>query len=166
MPPPPSNSLQSTTCTHPRLTLSVPPTPSLKYKQPTGKVLAEATGQVWNSRISKSEDPGVFPAPLVFDGDELFCDPKQPGQKLRDWLDLDSRNDVTPEKNIIYVAAPPKVDPEAEFIGTWTRPLRYGPGNQSRRPDSSEPFPPETGNIMTYLSAFYHPFHLKAFPSP
>src|ERR1700722_17160246 len=98
-----------------------------------------------------------FPAPLVLPEDELSLDPRYPPQSMRAWIRSKDRNEVTPARNIIYVTTPPGVDPDVEFVRTWSRPLR-----QSGRKGAIRP--PEIGDFLDYLGAFYDGMQVKPLP--
>ncbi|KAG5644538.1 hypothetical protein DXG03_008192 [Asterophora parasitica] len=99
-----------------------------------------------------------FPAPLVLPGDDLFLDPGHPAQGLRSWLREEDRNEVTPQRNVIYVAAPPAVDTDFEFLHSWTEPQN----NEARA--ATIPIPC-TQDVMEYLAAFYHGLPVRSLPS-
>ncbi|KAL8962678.1 MAG: hypothetical protein Q9193_000946, partial [Seirophora villosa] len=110
----------------------------------------------------------LYPAPLVLPGDELALDPKHPPQSVQSWRKDKDRNPVTRGRNVIYVAAPPEVGPDVDFVASWVRPKppRQVWQKASDRPMDSSPVLPDIKDIITYLSAFYHPLSVKNFPSP
>jgi archaemetzincin len=67
--------------------------------------------------------PKSFPGPLVLPGDDLALDPSYPPQSVQEWLRDDNRNEVTSTKKVIYVAAPPFAQANADFISAWKYPL-------------------------------------------
>jgi archaemetzincin len=116
-----------------------------------------------------------FPAPLVLPGDELSLDPQCPGQTLDDWRREDDRNEVTREKNVIYIAAPPDVSSDVEFLRSWVTPqledgeskkkssTNLGGGSSTSDAPPSEPVRVE--DILEYVAAFYHGIPVKMLPS-
>jgi archaemetzincin len=61
-------------------------------------------------------NPATFPAPLVLPDNDLAFDPTYPAQSFRSWLREKDRNEVTPERRIIYIARPPDLNSEVEFM--------------------------------------------------
>ncbi|KAL8789656.1 MAG: hypothetical protein Q9213_001092 [Squamulea squamosa] len=110
----------------------------------------------------------LFPAPLVLPGDELAIDPKYPAQGVRSWQRGKDRNVVTPERNIIYVAAPPGIDEGAEIVNSWTLPNspRQQKHTNATKTSLPSPSPPAIEDVISYLSAFYHPLPIKPYPIP
>ncbi|RDW94619.1 hypothetical protein BP5796_00382 [Coleophoma crateriformis] len=108
------------------------------------------------SQISpRLSDPATFPAALLLPGDDLAQDPKYPPQSRRAWTREKDRNKVTPERNVIYIAAPPKVDFQKDEIKRWTRP-RDVLGVEAT--SASEP---DISAIVSYVAAFYHGIPVK-----
>ncbi|KAI0203617.1 hypothetical protein F4808DRAFT_417285 [Astrocystis sublimbata] len=98
-----------------------------------------------------------FPAPLILPYDELNWDPDCPAQSLRSWLLEPERNKITTERGTIYVAAPPIVTPDVQFMNAWAQPrtgARYGLDLEA----------PSTDAILAYLDAFYHGLDVKLLP--
>ncbi|KAI4201261.1 MAG: hypothetical protein LQ346_002215 [Caloplaca aetnensis] len=127
-----------------------------------------------NSR--KSQNGGVppaevYPAPLVLPGDDLSLDPQSPPQSVQSWQRAKERNLVTREKNVIYVAAPPDVDPHIDFVNTWTHATTPHGTNKPRKQSNSTrgtQLPDSRQNaheLLDYLAAFYYPLAVKSFPS-
>lgn len=100
----------------------------------------------------------TYPAPLVLPGDELSLDPHCPPQSLRTWIRSDDRNEVTPGRNVIYVAAPPAVDADVGFVPTWSQPRQHGYIEAIP--------PPAVEDVVGYLAAFYHGLPVKLLPPP
>jgi archaemetzincin len=98
------------------------------------------------SKQTRASGPGSFPAPLVLPGDDLALDPDYPPQTASKWLSEEDRNEVTPGKNVIYVAAPPAVQNSAAFILTGSYPEQVNEKIAS----------PNIRDISEYLKAFYH----------
>lgn len=106
--------------------------------------------------LSTNEKESVcFPGPLVLPDDDLSLDPKQRGQSLDDWLKLKERNEISAQRNVIYVAQFPEVDPGVEFARSWPRPQ-----NQHGEPVA----PLRATDVLDYLAAFYHGLSVRSFP--
>ncbi|KAJ7597652.1 hypothetical protein C8J56DRAFT_325441 [Mycena floridula] len=123
------------------------------YKRPTSLQLSAATtpqGRVAGpgSKGNLAVSPTSFPAPLVLPDDDLALDPRYPPQSFRSFLRLKERNEVTPSRNRIYVASPPRIDSEVQFMQTWST------FNDSTNPSDSVPVP-STDEVISYMSAFY-----------
>lgn len=103
----------------------------------------------------------AFPAPLVLPGDDLALDPKCPPQSLRSWLRLKERNEVTSERNVIYVAPPPSFGGEVGFMKSWSQPVK---SNGTGKVESIAP--PHAQDVLDYLTAFYHPLPVKLLTTP
>ncbi|KAF5382518.1 hypothetical protein D9615_003081 [Tricholomella constricta] len=106
---------------------------------------------------SEAQD-STYPAPLILPNDDLSLDPRCPPQSLRSWLRMKDRNEVTPNKNVIYLAAPPDVNSDVEFVRSWTQPQ-----NQHT---SAKITTPHVKDVLEYLSAFYHGLQVKPLPLP
>ena len=137
------------------------------YRGYTPAQLRTAAGRTKNS--SKNELPSTFPAPLVLPGDDLALDPRYPPQSFRRWLREKDRNDMTPKRRIIYVAAPPEVDEEVAFISNWSSP-RLSSGSSGTSGPKKAPLErsipsPKTTDVIEYLAAFYHGMPVKQFVS-
>lgn len=129
------------------------------YCRPSAEKRATAAGL--KSTQSASLSAATFPAPLVLPGDHLALDPKCPPQSLRSWLRLEDRNAVTPERNVIYVAPPPHVEDEVEFMKSWSQPkISYGAGKAVSIAQ------PRAQDVLDYLTAFYHPLPVKLLNTP
>jgi archaemetzincin len=150
------------TCSH--TNLCVEPSPhaaEVGYHRPTLRQRTAAAQSLNVAVKRKREASGdvpssTFPGPLVLPGDQLALDPGDPPQSLWSWLDEDDRNEVTPKRNVIYVAAPPDVDPAVEFIRGWMEPQSSD--------EISCPEPPVEG-IVDYLGAFYEGMQVKLLPA-
>lgn len=103
----------------------------------------------------------AFPAPLVLPGDDIALDPKCPPQSLRSWLRLKERNDVTSERNVIYLAPPPSFGGEVGFMKSWSQPVK---SNGAVEVESIAP--PNAQDVLDYLTAFYHPLPAKLLNTP
>ncbi|KAJ6605657.1 hypothetical protein B0H10DRAFT_1820678 [Mycena sp. CBHHK59/15] len=100
---------------------------------------------------------GPFCAPLVLPGDDLSEDPEYPPQSIQEWQADGDRNHVVPNKNVLYVVAPPAVDPSVSFVGSWIKP---------RHADGMFVVPPDVEDIADYLRVFYHGMPVKLLPAP
>ncbi|KAK3175889.1 hypothetical protein OEA41_007211 [Lepraria neglecta] len=128
------------------------------YRRPAAQQRAIAAGRTKKDADSWSDSS--FPAPLVLPGDELSFDPRYPPQSLRSWLREKERNEVTKEKNALYVAGPPDTDTEIGFVRTWACPEADAKGvsvNATARPSHVA--------VANYLGAFYHGMRVKLLPS-
>ncbi|KAF3482953.1 uncharacterized protein GIQ15_02277 [Arthroderma uncinatum] len=186
----------STTCNHDTLTLDPSPhAAEVGYKFRTLQTRTKAAAlpstiarvNKKNTQGHQDPSPSSFPAPLVLPNDELAYDPKCPGQGVASWMKLDSRNPITKERGVIYVAAPPKVDEEVAFVKGWIYPtsstsrkstigkkpsrIKKTGGPKVNDDDSiqkltSSPIKrPAMGDILDYLSAFYHGIPVKPLPT-
>lgn len=115
-----------------------------------------ATAAGLKSTQAASLSAAAFPAPLVLPGDDLALDPKCPPQSLRSWLRLKERNEVTSERNVIYVAPPPAFGGEVEFMKSWSQPEKSNGADES-----VSIAPPRAQDVLDYLTAFYHPISVK-----
>jgi archaemetzincin len=97
-----------------------------------------------------------FPGPLVLPGDDLASDPDYPPQSVREWLCEKDRNEVTPGKNVIYIAAPPGVQPSVDFVSTWAYPQQ----------EAAKAAYADVQNVLEYLRAFYHGLPVRQLTSP
>jgi archaemetzincin len=84
-------------------------------------------------------------------------DPSYPPQSLRSWIREEDRNKVTPERKTIYVAAPPDVDPNVDFIRNWSQPRQ-----KALRSTISQP---HVQDVLSYIEAYYHGLPVKLLPS-
>ncbi|KDR74050.1 hypothetical protein GALMADRAFT_212230 [Galerina marginata CBS 339.88] len=112
-----------------------------------------------NKKYSPDHDNDIpysaFPGPLILPNDDLALDPRYPPQSLRSWLRLKERNEVTPKKNVIYVAAPPDINSNVQFVRSWSNSQKLG-----KLPSVT---PPQVADVTDYLSAFYHGLPVKPF---
>lgn len=159
------SSAKKSHCSHPDLIL----TPSSHaliagYKQPPlpQRLAATTSRGTLNSKSKSSssqKEPSssTFPAPLVLPGDELAYDPTYPPQSFCSWVRGKHRNKVTPERNVIYLAAPPELEDGLEFAGDWMKPRGWkaGKGNVNA---------PKLEDVRKYLEAFYHGMEVKMLP--
>ena len=98
--------------------------------------------------IADANTNETFPAPLILPGDDLSLDPDYPRQSLCAWIRERDRNEVTPEKNVIYVAGPPNIEANAASIRAWSKPKEQHGVRDIKLPQLEE-------DIVEYLSAFY-----------
>ncbi|MCJ1226929.1 hypothetical protein MMC12_003584 [Toensbergia leucococca] len=161
-------------CTHPLLNTE-PSThaPKAKYRRPTPQQLAIATGNP--NKATKITSSATFPAPLVLPEDDLFLDPRYSAQNFRSWLREGNRNEVTFEKNVIYVAAPPAVASDVGFISSWSEPQADDAASHIRaskrsyaglvKPAVAATVPPRVQDVVDYLAAFYCGLDVKLLPT-
>ena len=147
---------KQTFCAHSTLLLSESPHASeAGFQRRSEQQRATAAGKKKND---SSADAASFPGPLVLPEDDLSSDPKQPAQSLRSFLSNKHRNKVTPEKNVIYVAAPPIISKEVHFISSWSYPERHK--------DDLNLTTPKTQDVVDYLAAFYHGLPVRMLSAP
>ena len=130
------------------------------YCRPSAQQRATAAGK--RKQDTKTELEGTFPAPLVLPGDDLSFDTRCPPQSLLSWVREKERNKVRPERNVVYVAAPPAIAPEVKFVHAWSVPQPKGGGASAK---SVVAPPPITGLLLQYLKAFYHGLNVEALPA-
>ena len=99
----------------------------------------------------------LYPAPLVLPQDDLALDTDYPPQSLRSWLHSKDRNEVTNRRNTIYVAAPPDLSSDVEYMSNWGRPQKTVE-NYIPTPDIQD--------VVDYLAAFYHGLSVKQLLAP
>lgn len=139
-------------------------TKELGYKQPTWdyRVAAITPSGSGNVKLTdgrtqrEANSPTTFPAPLLLPNDDLALDPKYPPQSYRSWLRNGNRNEVTPKRRTIYLAAPPVIEAEVKFVEEWARPKQNG-ASKIKQPNSAD--------VLEYLKAFYHGMPVKMLPS-
>ncbi|KAF2664966.1 hypothetical protein BT63DRAFT_81336 [Microthyrium microscopicum] len=131
------------------------------YIQPDASKRVAAT--TTSGRISKAAQKAesvplssVFPAPLVLPGDSLDYDPKEPGQTVRAWVQMKTRNEVTSRRKTIYVVAPPSSNDStlSRQLEKWTQPKTGKEGTLKVNG-------PSTQHIVEYLQAFYSGMSVK-----
>ncbi|PPQ78860.1 hypothetical protein CVT25_002430 [Psilocybe cyanescens] len=139
---------------------------TIGYRQPTDQERAAAASTTTvtkkkpagTSTSSKNDvPPSTFPAPLILPDDDLSNDPRYIPQSLRAWLRDKDRNKVTLEKRVIYVARPPDVDSDVEYVGNWCN-SKKGGGSRSCTT-------PVVEDIIDYIAAFYHGMQVKPLSS-
>jgi archaemetzincin len=113
----------------------------------------KSIGKPLNENESRRLD-GSFPGPLILPDDDLAYDTKYPPQSLLAWKRLKERNEVTPEKRTIYVAAPPET--ELRNVQKWKI-----PNAGTSLPNISHP---AQTDVIDYLSAFYCGMPVKVLP--
>ena len=160
--------LSPTTCTHDRLALE----PSVlaaksEYHRPAALQRVLATRK--RKRDADDVSPATFPAPLQLPGDDLSQDPHYPAQSMNSWLRDKDRNKVTGERNVIYIAAPPKIDSGFEVISTWSEMQQKldvkAPRKAEAFPDDHAVKAPPVQDVVDYLAAFYTGMPVKVLPS-
>lgn len=156
-------------CQHAELVVkSSPHAAEIGFRPQVHKSTASNSRKRRRGQAGDTTTQTLFPAPLVLPGDDLALDPEYPPQSVRSWQRDKDRNIVTPERKVIYVAAPPRSDPDVDFVDSWIHP---------KVPEHTEQFTlgggkdlktssPKVNDIIDYLSAFYHPLPVKPLPSP
>ena len=135
--------------------LSVVPSTQAGYSRPTAEQRAAAATSSGLKKKQPQSESASFPAPLLLPGDDLASDPSYPSQSLRSWLRDKDRNQLTPQRNVIYIAAPPQVESDVSHVRLWTRPTI----------DIENISSPKVEHVIDYLSAFYHGLPVKLFSS-
>lgn len=128
------------------------------YKRPSITERQRAASLDAESFSAPVLDDAVFPAPLVLPDDDLSIDPEYPAQSIQSWNTDKDRNIVTKERRTIYVASPPNVQHDVQFIQKWTKPRRI-----SSREASIET--PNIRPVIGYLQAFYQGLPVKVLPA-
>ncbi|KAH8811966.1 hypothetical protein F5884DRAFT_671082 [Xylogone sp. PMI_703] len=127
------------------------------YKRPDINKRTTAASLNTKSAPIVALDDALFPAPLVLPHDDLSIDPKYPTQSVRSWHQEKDRNPVTSERRTIYVAAPPSVGRDVQFIQRWVKPRSISSKDASIAKPNIE-------DIVDYLKAFYHGLPVKFLP--
>ena len=134
------------------------------FRRPIAKQWATGAG-----RKKRDTDEGVsatFPAPLVLPGDDLSCDTRCPPQSLLSWVREKERNDVTSERNVLYLVGPPDTEPEMSCVHAWSNPQAQGSADGSSSSIESTDTPaPNVGHVLEYLRAFYHGINVQMLPA-
>ena len=146
-------------CRHPRLCLDASShTAEAGYLRPNLQERAKASSAEGDSDSFQtiSSCAASFPSPLVLPGDDLSLDPDCPPQSVREWLNEEDRNEVTPRKRVIYLVAPPLVQSSVDFVSTWTSPQQ----------EVGKVAHPHVQDILDYLRAFYHGLPVKLLAGP
>ena len=105
------------------------------------------------NRCADSELASTFPDPLVLPDDELAGDPNYPAQSFQDWVDEGDRNEMTAQRNIIYVASPPTAPSSLH--------LPHSPSLDGSQVVIGEP---NIQDILEYVSAFYCGIQVELLP--
>ena len=104
----------------------------------------------------------TFPAPLAFPDNELDHDPKYPPQSVQEWIDEPERNEITNDRNTVYVVPPPSVSGDVAFMNDWKTPqLESG---MIEKPETLQS--PRAEDTAEYLRAFYHDLPVKILKKP
>lgn len=105
---------------------------------------------------------GTFPAPLVLPGDDLSFDTRCPQQTLLSWVREKERNEVTSERNVVYVVSSPGIESEVDFVHSWGNPQFKGVVGRrkasTKAPDVSSP---DIQDVLEYMKAFYHGINVE-----
>lgn len=132
---------------------------SLSLKQPSDH--ATEVGYTIPSGLDSAKTwNGTFPAPLILPGDELAFDPTYEAQSLQHWMEEEYRNEVTAARRTIYIVPPPAVNVEVSFVKEWSKP------QESSDSPGTDAETPRFNDIVSYLSAFYHPLPVKLLTKP
>ena len=176
-------------CKHSSLVFSSGDTVRFKYRQPTEEQRLEALKVLQppqKKRKTEHANPStlaghttqaadvtlppetIFPAPVTVPGDELALNPRYPPQPVQEWLDAPYRNHVTAGRNVIYVAAPPRIPKGLSYVNKWTIPAPGSKGRNVAVLDGNEsPTPtPSIDDVIEYLQAFYHGLEVKLLKDP
>jgi archaemetzincin len=147
-----------------------------RYKRATAHQRSEAATPLGSIPKSKStslskqsssradESPSTFPAPLVLPGDELSWDPDYPAQSVRGWIREKDRNEVTRDRRVLYVVAPPDMGKCTEGASGWKVPVMKGGDGHGSKEERVEWTMKETKNVKGYLEAFYHGMEVRMLP--
>ncbi len=159
-------SRQAQECSHENLVYQPSPHASQAgYRSYDPRQLLVAAGK--NSKDVPST-PSTFPAPLVLPNDDLALGPRYPPQSFRSWLRGKDRNEITSDRRVIYIAAPPKVDNDIVFVRRWILPRlsnsRGGVGKTRKGSIETPISTPKTNDVVEYLAAFYHGMTVKQLP--
>ncbi|KAK6509669.1 hypothetical protein TWF481_004400 [Arthrobotrys musiformis] len=147
-------------CQHTKLHLTTSPhAVEAGYTHPTTSVLSKATTTA-RKITTPAPPPTTFPAPLVLPDDDLSLDPKYPPQSLLSWKRLKERNPITSTRNKIYYLNLPVRSSEAPDFQSWAIPVNPETKAQILGMPS-----PEWGDVVGYLSTFFHPVELVEYPS-
>ncbi len=134
------------------------------FRRPIAKQRATGAG-----RKKHDTDEGfsaTFPAPLVLPGDDLSCDTRCPPQSLLSWVREKERNDVTPERNVLYLVGPPDIEPEMSCVHAWSKPqVKGGADGSNSSTESTDTPAPNAGRVLEYLRAFYHGINVQILPA-
>lgn len=134
------------------------------FHRPTSQ--QRATGAGKRKQDADGEFGGTFPAPLVLPGDDLSFDTRCPPQSLLSWVREKERNEVTPERNVVYLASSPDIKPEINFIHAWSNPQIKGATGGTIVSNKSTDVPsPNAKHVLEYLKAFYHGMNVKLLPA-
>ncbi|MCJ1279443.1 hypothetical protein MMC21_007267 [Puttea exsequens] len=155
------NSHSGLNCTHPSLQHDCSPhADKVGYRRPTAKQRAIAAGRA--KRSSQDFSDASFPAPLLLPGDDLALDPRWPAQSLRSWTREKERNEVTSDRNVIYLASAPRYDSNVAFLKSWAEP--QSPLVSAKQRGQESICTSGIQDIADYLAAFYHGIAVKMLP--
>lgn len=140
-------------CAHKNLTFS----PSdyaeqAGYIRPSNEVRATAAALKRGQQVAESS----FPGPLVLPNDDLDWDPKWPPQSLCSWVRAKERNEVTEDRQTLYIARPPRIDREVKHMQSWSLPCRTWEDDNKARVST-----PEAHAVAQYLEAFFCGMRVK-----
>ena len=149
---------RSIVCDHTLLSYaSSPYSKSTSFKRSNARQRASAAGRT-NTSTDEDEWDRSFPAPLVLPEDDLSYDPYDP-QSLLLWTREKERNEVTRQRNAVYVVGQPDISNDIPFARNWSAP--------KTKSDQAETViePPNLVDITAYLAAFYHGLQVKVLPA-
>ena len=149
-------SIMQPTCNHHLLNFEVSiHANEIGFRRPTAQQRAAAAGKRYHTTEEGIE--GTFPAPLVLPGDDLSMDTRCPPQSLLSWVREKERNEVTPERRVVYVARCPEIEPQVRVIRSWSDPQVKGAMGTASAYTTSANLPlPNVIHVLDYLKAFYH----------
>lgn len=132
------------------------------FRRPTAQ--QRATGAGKKKQDTDEALGATFPAPLVLPGDDLSFDTRCPPQSLLSWVREKERNEVTEERNVVYLAEYPDIVREVHIIQSWSKPQIKGEiGNAFAK--SADVPSPDAKHVLEYLKAFYHGMNVKLLPA-
>ncbi|KAI9666428.1 MAG: hypothetical protein M1821_004364 [Bathelium mastoideum] len=115
----------------------------------------------YTSYLLDNRLPSAFPTPLILPGDDLACDPDHEAQNFKSWKKDTERNEVTEERNVIYMIAPPEIDSEVDFLKAWASPQ----SSIDTETVANVTLQPKMEDILAYLEAFYTGMIVKPVPA-
>ena len=134
------------------------------FRRPTAQ--QRATGAGKKKQDTDEGLGGTFPAPLVLPGDDLSFDTRCPPQSLLSWVREKERNEVTPGRNIVYLADSPDIVPEVNIVHTWSNPqMKVGMGKTGASTNPTDVPSPNIEHVLEYLKAFYHGMNVRLLPA-
>ena len=147
----------SSSCSHANLwTACSPNAARAGYRVRTATQLAAAAAFPKCPPVTpEAHSESTFPLPLVLPDDDLSYDPSCPAQSLKEWLKEEDRNPVAEDRRIIYVAGPPTIHKDVDFIAPWSI-----PSGKKLSPLAA----PSMEGVSGYLNAFYLGMEVRPLP--